>query len=181
VQQFLCAIHVIAMESQLPCEEAAPYMKTMGCETHTILPWALHLVERHGRFMRHPHALGQAARFLIQHVDQLKECPVNPTLSDAQKLLDSALGHLASACEAGIRGLPKHHFWCHLCKNVLKHGPPFVSATFLDESLNLAAAKAASGSHRLRWEENYFKRISLIGDLGVGQGRFFAGSFSSTD
>ena len=72
----------------------------------------------------------------------------------------------------------KHHFLVHLVRRSVKHGNPLKSATFLDETLNLPAAVAASSVHRSLWERRLFERVSLQGEMAIGQQRYFYGRSS---
>ena len=151
-------------------------MKTMGCETELILPWALEMVTEYRDSMVHADAIAAAMQALQEHVEVLKACPWNPDIPTCQKIIDSCLNCCENMKATGIAEIPKMHYWAHMSKRVLWHGPPMFSATFLDESLNLQAARAASAAHNRNFETRYFERLALLGDLARGQGKFWCGS-----
>ena len=112
-------------------------MKTMGCETNTLLPFFAELIEKYADWIEGADHLHAAVTSLVEHVEMLKSCAIQPSREFCQKLLINTLSHLDALDKAGVPFIPKHHFWIHLVRRVHKHGPPFAGATFLDEALNL--------------------------------------------
>ena len=90
-------------------------------------------------------------------------------------LLDLSKRHNHYMTEADVPQLIKNDFFVHLVRRSLRHGNPLRCATFLDETLNLPAAVAASSVHRSNWERRLFERVALQGNMSVGQQRFFYG------
>ena len=152
-----------------------PGLKTMGSETNAILPWAFNLCETFSGRMENGFALTEACRNLLAFMQLLKASPTIIDRETGSMLLDLCKQHNHYMKEADVPPLFKHHFVVHLVRRSLRHGNPLRCATFLDESLNLPAAVAASSVHRSNWEKRLFERVSLQGNLAVGQHRFFYG------
>eukprot|EP00959_Pyramimonas_sp_CCMP1952_P106432 2224882-Pyramimonas_sp.AAC.1 len=97
----------------------------MGCETSLAMPWVKSLVERFGKYMRHPNEYLEALSNILLHADQIHNCPVKPDVGVRLAVLDSCKKTLRAM--QSIEGLPplyKYHFWVHLARRIGKYGPP---------------------------------------------------------
>ena len=155
-----------------------PMLKTMGSETNALLPWALWLCQKYGDRLEYGFVLTEACRSLLGFMEVLKGAPAAIDRATASLLLELCIQHNHWMDEADVPKIFKNNFLAHLARRSVKHGNPLKSATFLDETLNLPAAVAASRVHRSSWERRLFERVSLQGEMAIGQQRFFYGGSS---
>ena len=141
-------------------------MKTKAAETGDLLPWALELLQSQaGDHVPHRSNLVIAGSSLVQWLEVCRRGSMVLTAQESQDLVAHAQRHLLHCCSAGIKFIPKHHFYAEMSLRARRLGNPKSYSCFLDEGLNLILRNVAASCHRTRQEDRRFLRFNLLGKL----------------
>lgn len=144
-------------------------MKTKAGETGVLMGWALDLLREHLDVVPLGKDLLSAGEALWKWLDIARTSPILLPLDSQQTLMDCAQRHLIDAQRGSVGFVPKHHMFLHLTARAHTCGNPALTATWLDETLNMTLRNCASFAHRARMEERIFTLFNLQGRLGVSQ------------
>jgi hypothetical protein len=141
-------------------------LKTKAAETSVLMDWEVTLLQYHGQRVASRDELLAGGKALQRWLEITRTDAVALDDGLCQELLDCAQRHLSFCKRAGVKHIPKHHFFAELSSRARFMGNPKTYSCFLDESLNLVLRNVAAASHRAKQEERIFTHFSLLGSMG---------------
>jgi hypothetical protein len=149
-------------------KEANPVLKTKANETAHLVPFLVHLLERHAPSLE-PVTLKfllASARSAAEVNDIIRSSPRVLTPDVQQNLMNAYVRHCAMYVRAGGNLVPKHHLMLHCLQLSGQLGNPKYYSCYRDESLNGVLVKIARSAHRLTFMETVHKKFRILEKIG---------------
>ena len=135
-------------------------LKAKAAESGTLLRFALAVAEQHTNCLTRGRSLVKAGEALVQYMDITRKAGWRLAPSARQGLVDSALRFcsLREACDIPFK--PKQHLWLHLVVGAGHFGNPRLTATWVDEGLNMQLAAVCRSSASRVWNRRVLATFS---------------------